>query len=881
MTDATDITLEKPHNSSKKTVPAVDKKGAAASQHTPMMQQFLRIKAEHPDIILFYRMGDFYEMFFDDARRASELLGITLTARGKTDGNPIPMCGIPYHSADNYLAKLIRAGESVALCEQIGDPATSKGPVERKVVRIVTPGTVTDENLLEERRDNFLMAIASFAEQIGIAVLDVGSGRFFVQELDSTEQLQTELERIKPSEILISEDDANYYLLSNISGVRRQPPWYFEIDTCQRLLTEQFKTKDLAGFGCEDMTQAILAAGCLMQYVMDTQRTALPHIQGLRVERSEDSVLLDAASRRNLELETNLHGGAENTLASVIDKTSTNMGSRCLRRWINRPLRDHAVLKQRHDAIQALLKNRDYEESQKLLKPIGDIERILSRVAIKSARPRDLYTLGHSLAQLPMLQQLLSNVSAERIVTLSTQISEHPETVGLLQSAIKDNPPVVIRDGGVIAEGYDAELDELRNLSKNADQFLIDMEAREKARTGISTLKVSYNRVHGFYIEISRAQSDKAPVDYVRRQTLKSAERFITPELKEFEDKVLSAKERALSREKSLYEALLEKLLLSLAPLQHSAEGISELDTLSCFAERADALNYCCPEFQTRPGINIIAGRHPVVEQVTQDSFIPNNSKLNDQQRMLIITGPNMGGKSTYMRQTALIVLMAHIGCYVPAEKALIGPVDRIFTRIGASDDLASGRSTFMVEMTEAANILNNATDNSLVLMDEIGRGTSTFDGLSLAWACAESLAIESRPFTLFATHYFELTSMVDEIKSVKNIHLDAVEHGDSIVFMHAVKDGPANQSYGLQVAKLAGVPNSVIKSAKKKLQILERQSASAHEVFVEETTGQLQLFNNNPHPIVEQLQEIDVNDLNPRQALELLYELAEKSHKH
>ena len=881
MTDTTDSTLEKPKNTSTKADPAVTKKNVATSQHTPMMQQFLRIKAEHPDIILFYRMGDFYEMFFDDARRASELLGITLTARGKTEGNPIPMCGIPYHSADNYLAKLIRAGESVALCEQVGDPATSKGPVERKVVRIVTPGTVTDENLLEERRDNFLMSIASFGEQIGIAVLDVGSGRFFVQELISIEQLQTELERIKPSEILVSEDDENYYLLSSVSGVRRQPPWYFEIETCQRLLTEQFKTKDLAGFGCEEMTQAILAAGCLMQYVMDTQRTALPHIQGLRVERSEDSVLLDAASRRNLELETNLHGGAENTLASVIDKTSTNMGSRCLRRWINRPLRDHDALKQRHDAIQALLKNRDYEESQNLLKPIGDIERILSRVAIKSARPRDLYTLGMSLAQLPLLQKLLKNLSAKRLADLSKQISEHPDTVNLLQSAIKENPPVVIRDGGVIAEGYDNELDELRNLSKNADQFLIDLEAREKARTGISTLKVSYNRVHGFYIEISRAQSDKAPVDYVRRQTLKSSERFITPELKEFEDKVLSAKEKALSREKSLYDALLDKLLFSLVALQHSAEGISELDTLSCFAERADTLNYCCPEFQTRPGINIIAGRHPVVEQVTEDSFIPNNSKLNDQQRMLIITGPNMGGKSTYMRQTALIVLMAHIGCYVPAEKAMIGPVDRIFTRIGASDDLASGRSTFMVEMTEAANILNNATDKSLVLMDEIGRGTSTFDGLSLAWACAENLAIESRPFTLFATHYFELTSMVDEVKSVKNIHLDAVEHGDSIVFMHAVKDGPANQSYGLQVAKLAGVPNSVIKSAKKKLQILERQSASAHEVFVEETTGQLQLFNNNPHPIIEQLQEIDVNDLNPRQALELLYELAEKSHKH
>ncbi len=877
MTEATNTTLEPPV----KKAPEAATKAPASSQHTPMMQQFLRIKAEHPDILLFYRMGDFYELFFDDARKASRLLDITLTARGKSNGEPIPMCGIPYHAADNYLARLIKSGESVAICEQVGDPATSKGPVERKVMRIVTPGTVTDENLLEERRDNFLMAIASYGEQIGLSVLDAGSGRFFVQELSSHEQLHTELERIKPAEILISEDDALYNELSAAKGLRRQPPWYFEIDTCQRLLTNQFGTKDLAGFGCEGMTQAILAAGCLMQYINDTQRTSLPHIQSIRVERSEDTVLLDAASRRNLELETSLSGGQENTLASVIDKTSTAMGSRCLRRWINRPLRDHVQLKLRHSAVDALLTNREYAELQNPLKHIGDIERIISRVAIKSARPRDLFTLGLSLACLPDIQQQLKKLHSDHLQQLSNTIDEHPETLALLQAAIKDNPPVVLRDGGVIAEGYDTELDELRNLSKHADQFLIDLEAREKARTGISTLKVSYNRVHGFYIEISRAQSDKAPDDYIRRQTLKSSERFITPELKAFEDKVLSAKERALSREKFLYDELLDKLLLSLKPLQLCAEGLAELDTLCCFAERADSLNYCQPEFQTKAGINITAGRHPVVEQVSENSFIPNDSKLNDQQRMLIITGPNMGGKSTYMRQTALIVLMAHIGSYVPADKAVIGSIDRIFTRIGASDDLASGRSTFMVEMTEAANILNNATDKSLVLMDEIGRGTSTFDGLSLAWACAENLAIDSRPFTLFATHYFELTSMVDEIKSVKNVHLDAVEHGDNIVFMHAVKEGPASQSYGLQVAKLAGVPVSVIKNAKKKLQLLERQSAGAHEVFVEETTGQLELFNNNPHPIIEQLQEIQVDNLNPRQALELLYELAEKSHKH
>ena len=881
MNEVTDKTLEKPIKTAKKASSEASTKTPPTNQHTPMMQQFLRIKAEHADILLFYRMGDFYELFFDDARKASQLLDITLTARGKANGDPIPMCGIPYHAADNYLARLIKAGESVAICEQVGDPATSKGPVDRQVMRIVTPGTVTDENLLEERRDNFLMSIASFGDQIGISVLDVGSGRFFVQELTSHEQLHTELERIKPAEILISEDDTLYNQLTSFKGLRRQPPWYFEYDTCQRLLTEQFGTKDLSGFGCDGMTQAILAAGCLMQYINDTQRTSLPHIQGLRVERSEDAVLLDAASRRNLELEVNLSGGHENTLASVIDKTSTAMGSRCLRRWINRPLRDQLQLKMRHNAVAALLNNREYLEIQALLKHIGDIERIISRVAIKSARPRDLFTLGNSLAQLADIQAHLRPLSSELIQSLSSTISEHPQTVDLLKSAIKDNPPVVIRDGGVIAEGYDSELDELRNLSKNADQFLVDLEVREKERTGINTLKVSYNRVHGFYIEISRAQSDKAPEDYIRRQTLKSSERFITPELKAFEDKVLSAKERALSREKFLYEELLDKLLVNLNALQLCAEGLSELDTLSCFAERADTLNYCQPEFHNRSAINITAGRHPVVEQVTDNSFIPNDSKLNDQQRMLIITGPNMGGKSTYMRQTALIVLMAHIGCYVPAEKAVIGSIDRIFTRIGATDDLAFGRSTFMVEMTEAANILNNATDKSLVLMDEIGRGTSTFDGLSLAWACAEDLALNSRPFTLFATHYFELTSMAEEIKSVINVHLDAVEHGENIVFMHTVKNGPANQSYGLQVAKLAGVPSCVIKSAKKKLQILERQSANSHEVFVEETTGQLELFNNNPHPIVEQLQEIQVDDLNPRQALELLYELAEKSHKH
>jgi len=862
-------------------VELADKTIANKQQHTPMMQQFLRIKADHPDILLFYRMGDFYELFFDDARKASDLLNITLTARGKSSGEPIPMCGIPYHAADNYLSRLIKVGESVAICEQVGDPATTKGPVDRKVMRIITPGTVTEENLLEERKDNLLMAISSSKESIGISVLDVTSGRFSVQDLPDYEHLQTELERLKPAEILISEDDTFYSSLSSTHAVRRQPPWNFELDTATRLLTEQFGTKDLSGFGCDGLIQPVMAAGCLMQYVKDTQRTSLPHIQGLRVERSEDAVLLDAASRKNLELEYNLSGGTTNTLCSVIDKTTTSMGSRCLRRWINRPLRDQGTLSLRHNAIASLLENREYILIQDCLHNIGDIERILTRVAIKSARPRDLYTLGQSLNVLPETQNFLKQNSSEFIASLSETISEHPETVNLLQAAVIENPPVLIRDGGVIADGYNTELDELRSLSKNADQFLIDLEAREKERTGISTLKVSYNRVHGFYIEISKAQSEKAPADYVRRQTLKGAERFITPELKSFEDKVLSAKERALAKEKSLYDELLDLLILQLIPLQKCATGLSELDTICCLAERADTLNYNKPEFQAKPGISIEEGRHPVVEQVTDTPFVPNNSKLNDQQRMLIITGPNMGGKSTYMRQTALIVLLAHIGSYVPAKNALIGSIDRIFTRIGSSDDLASGRSTFMVEMTEAANILNNATDKSLVLMDEIGRGTSTFDGLSLAWACAEHLAKETRSFTLFATHYFELTSLIDEIKTVSNVHLDAVEHGDSIVFMHAVKSGPANQSYGLQVAKLAGVPFKVIKSAKKKLQKLEKQSAGAHEQFIEESTGQLELFNNNPHPIVEHLLDLEVDELNAKQALDLVYELISKAKKH
>ncbi|MGB5519258.1 MAG: DNA mismatch repair protein MutS [Gammaproteobacteria bacterium] len=842
------------------------------SQHTPMMQQYLRIKANYPDTLLFYRMGDFYELFFDDARKAARLLDITLTARGQSAGQPIPMAGVPHHAAENYLSRLIKLGESVAICEQTSDPSLSKGPVEREVLRIVTPGTVTDEAMLDERKDNLLLSACSGTEHIGIAILDITSGRFTLMELDTVETLHAEIERLRPAELLLSEDDVLHEFLQKSTAknaVRNQPPWWYEIDTAQRLLNEQFGTRDLSGFGCEQMTSAIMAAGCLIQYVRDTQRSALPHITMLRVESTDDAVLLDAASRRNLEIEFNLSGGTENTLTAVIDKTITAMGSRSLRRWLHSPLRDVERLQARHQCIAELLDTGYFVDIREQLHVIGDIERIMSRVALKTARPRDLDTLRRSLKALPDIQQSLQQCHSPLIIKLSADIGEHPSTVSLLEAAIRENPPVVLRDGGVIAEAYNAELDELRTLGKNADDFLIQLEQRERERTGIKTLKVNYNRVHGFYIEISRLQSEQVPQDYIRRQTLKNAERFVTAELKEYEDKVLSARERALALEKALYEELLDTLLQSLVELQGCAKGLSELDCLANLAERAETLNFCRPELTIQPGIQIRSGRHPVVELVRDEPFIPNDTLLGTNNRMNIITGPNMGGKSTYMRQTALIVLLAHIGSYVPAESARIGPIDRIFTRIGAADDLASGRSTFMVEMTEAANILNNATANSLVLMDEIGRGTSTFDGLSLAWACAHHLALKNKSYTLFATHYFELTALPDEIAGITNVHIDAVEHGDRIVFLHHVKPGPANQSYGLQVAQLAGVPTSAIQLARKKLIELEQQSVEHHQ-----DSGQLEMFSNREHPVLERLKDMSVDDLTPKQALELLYQL-------
>jgi len=845
------------------------------SAHTPMMQQYLKIKAEHPNELVFYRMGDFYELFYDDAKKASELMGITLTARGKSGGEPIPMAGIPFHSADSYLAKLVRFGESVAICEQVGDPATTKGPVERKVMRVVTPGTISDEALLEEHRDNILLAINPVDGRFGLSTMDIGSGRFQVFEVDSIEAVMSELQRLDPAEVLIHEDLNDEEILSR-KGVRRRPPWEFELETAERLLTQQFNTKDLTGFGCAELTLAVAAAGCLLGYAKETQRTALPHIRSLIHERREDSVILDAATRRNLEIDTNLTGGEQFTLQWVLDKTKTAMGSRLLRRWLNRPLNNQLVLEQRQAAIKALLKDFQFESFRESLKPVGDMERILARVALRSARPRDLSRLAQSLNVLPELQPQCTQLNAELITSLAVKAGEYPELTALLERAIIENPPVVIRDGGVIAEGYDAELDELRNISSNAGQFLVDLENQERERTGISTLKVGYNRVHGYYIEISRAQSDKAPVEYIRRQTLKNAERFITPELKTFEDKALSAKSRALSREKALYEALIETLNEQLAELQATASALSELDVLANLAERADVLNLSQPSFCDEPAINIEQGRHLVVEQVLTEPFIPNDVNFNDQRRMLIVTGPNMGGKSTYMRQTAVIVLLAHIGSYVPAISAELSLVDQIFTRIGSSDDLAGGRSTFMVEMTETANILHNATDKSLVLMDEIGRGTSTFDGLSLAWASAVYLASKVKAYTLFATHYFELTALPEDYPQAHNIHLDATEHNDHIVFLHSIQEGPASKSYGLQVAKLAGIPDSVVAAAKTKLASLESAepvSMAASAVPAPLSPAQPDMFS-APHPAIGKLSDINPDDLSPKEALELLYTL-------
>jgi DNA mismatch repair protein MutS len=848
------------------------------AQHTPLMRQYLATKAAYPDTLLLFRMGDFYELFYDDARKAARLLDITLTQRGASAGAPIPMAGVPYHAVESYLAKLVRAGESAAICEQTGDP-DGKGPMERKVVRVVTPGTLTDEALLPARRDNLLLAIAAGKQGYGLAWVDLAGGRFLLSAATDADALAAELARLEPAETLVSEDIAWPAAVTTLSGLRQRPPWHFDETSARRELTRFFGTRDLSGFGADAVPLAVAAAGCLLQYLEETQKAALPHLTGLAVESADETVAMDAATRRNLELDTHPSGDTRYTLLGVLDATVTPMGARTLRRWLQRPLRDHAVLRPRQQALAALIESDALATLRDKLRAMGDLERILARVALRSARPRDLATLRDGLAAAPALRETLASVESPLLHALLERLGEHGASVHLLQAAIVERPPALLRDGGAIADGYDAELDELRKLATHADQYLVELEARERAATGIATLKVGYNRVHGYYIEFGKAQADKAPAHYIRRQTTKNAERYITDELKAFEDKVLSAKERSLMREHALYDGVLDALTEKLAVLKQAANAVAELDVLAALAERAEALGWSRPELVDAPVIAIERGRHPVVEQVRSEPFEPNDLALEDARRMLVITGPNMGGKSTYMRQNALIVLLAHVGSFVPAARATIGPIDRIFTRIGAGDDLARGQSTFMVEMSETANILHNATAQSLVLMDEVGRGTSTYDGLALARAAAVWLATHNRAFTLFATHYFELTALAAQYEGIANVHLDAVEYrdpkqGEQLVFMHAVKDGPANRSFGLQVAALAGLPKPVIAEARQILAELE--SGQAQPSVAPPQSDLFAPTQANPHAqaLADALRALDPDAMTPREALDALYRL-------
>jgi len=843
-----------------------------------MMQQYLRIKAQHADKLLFYRMGDFYELFYDDAERAARMLDITLTRRGESAGEPIKMAGVPYHAVEQYLAKLVKLGESVAICEQIGDPNASKGPVERQVTRVVTPGTLTDAALLEEKRDNLLLAVSPQRSIVGLAWLSLASGRFTAMET-AVANLTMELERISPSEILVPDDATAELLNGTVAAVKRLPPWQFDRDASARALAKQFETHDLTGFGAAEMTAGISAAGALLEYARTTQGTAIAHVRSLTVEQERAYVRMDPATRRNLELTETIRGEPAPTLLSLLDTCATGMGSRWLRHALHHPLRDRAVLGARLDAVAKLIGASGaapHHGLQETLRECADVERITARIALRSARPRDLSGLRETLKLLPALGPGLAALSSPRLTALAGALAPQDKLAALLEAAIKPEPASVLREGGVIADGYDSELDELRAIQTNCGQFLLDLEARERARTGIANLKVEYNRVHGFYIEVTRAQSDKVPDDYRRRQTLKNAERYITPELKTFEDKALSAQERALAREKLLYEKLLDDLAPHIPRLQAAAGALAELDALATFAERASALDYRAPEFAGEPLIEIEAGRHPVVERQVEN-FIANDARLSAARQMLIVTGPNMGGKSTYMRQVALITLLAHCGSFVPAKRARLGPIDAIFTRIGAADDLAGGRSTFMVEMTEAACILHHATPQSLVLMDEIGRGTSTLDGLALAWAIARHLVEKAKSLTLFATHYFEMTRLAEDFRQAVNVHLDAVEHKDRIVFLHNVEEGPASQSYGLEVAGLAGVPGTVIRAARKRLAELEEHGLAAgpqRDMFSGGAKEAPDAPQPGEHAVFKRLRELDPDTLTPREALELLYQL-------
>ena len=854
-------------------------------KHTPMMQQYLGLKAQHPGLLLFYRMGDFYELFFDDAEKAARLLDITLTTRGQSAGVPIKMAGVPYHAVEQYLARLVKLGESVVICEQIGDPAASKGPVERAVTRIVTPGTLTDAALLDDKQDALLLAVALTRQLAGLAWLNLASGEFRVSEV-APDTLAATLERIRPAEIVAPESlELSFPVEATLT---RRPDWHFDAEAATRELCAHFNTASLAGFGADGLRPAIAAAGALLRYAQATQTRALPHVRALIIERDGAFLGLDAATRRNLELTETLRGEPAPTLFSLLDACVTSMGSRALRHALHHPLRDPALPAARHAAIEALIDEagKTLREVRQALRGFADIERIAGRVALFSARPRDLSSLRESLARLAELRAPLIDSPAPLLIELLAELATPESALDRLTRAIQPEPAALLREGGVIAAGYDAELDELRGINEHCGAYLVDLEARERERTGIANLKVEYNRVHGFYIEITNAHAAKAPDDYRRRQTLKNAERYITPELKAFEDKALSAQERALAREKLLYDAVLTALQDDLPAIQRIARAVAHVDLLAALADVALARNYCRPVFSGEPGVHIEGGRHPVVENELAggESFIANDARLNENRRLLLITGPNMGGKSTYMRQTALIALMAHVGSFVPAARVTLGPLDRIFTRIGAADDLASGRSTFMVEMTESAAILHHASEQSLVLMDEVGRGTSTFDGMALAFAICRHLIEKNRAFTLFATHYFELTLLANEYRELANVHLDAVEHGEKIVFLHAVEDGPANQSYGIQVAALAGIPGAVVKAAKRQLREFEQRAALnplQPDLFAALPAPREAEEEKPPHPALEKLSATDPDELTPKEALEVLYQLKSFVKKH
>lgn len=837
------------------------------TEHTPVMQQYLRIKAEHPDVLLFYRMGDFYELFFDDARRAAALLGIALTHRGQSAGAPIAMAGVPAHAVESYLARLVQLGESIVVCEQFGDPATARGPVERRVTRIVTPGTVTDEALLEQRRDTVLVGIAQDRARAGIAALDLAGSRLWLAE-PAPEDLAGLLERLCPAEILVPEGTSLADELAGQAHVTRRPHWEFDRERGRASLCALTGAADLHGLGCSDLGPALAAAAGVLRYAEYTQCGALRHVGTVDVETALDTIVMDATTRRNLELVTSLSGRPEHTLAALLDTTRTSMGGRLLRRWLTAPTRVATTLRLRHHAVSQLIAADAHAELAPLLARVGDLERILARVGLGTARPRDLAQLRDSLALLPALRAALARADSPRLAELATHLADCPALQSMLAAAMVESPPALLRDGGVIAPGYDADLDAVRRLGIDAHAVLAEIEARERARTGIATLHVGQHRVHGYYIEVGRSQAERVPPDYTRRQTLKHHERYVTPELRALEARVAGAGDRALVRERELFVALVASVAGELPGLQRLAQALAELDVLACFAERAATLRYCQPILDGAPGITITAGRHPVVEQTLDQPFVANDLVLDETRSLLVVTGPNMGGKSTYMRQAALIVVLAHAGSFVPANAARIGPIDRIFTRIGAGDDLAARRSTFMVEMSETAGILRHSGPQSLVLIDEIGRGTSTFDGLALAFATAEHLATVNRALTLFATHYLELTALADALPNVTNVRLEATEVGECIVFLHDVRAGAASHSYGLQVALLAGVPRPVIERARARLRELESAPA-----MLPALGPQLPLFP-AASEIERRLREIDPDALSPREALDLLYRL-------